>query len=80
MDNTTLTSAPKENNNVVLNRSASPYTLKEAATILRRSEKTVSRLIARGKLRRDETFWRVLIPRKDVDNYMEKNSEYSFSC
>jgi excisionase family DNA binding protein len=78
MDNTTLTPAPKENN-AVLNRSASPYTLIEAATILRRSPKTVSRLIARGKLRRDETFWKIRIPRKDVDNYMEKNSEFSFA-
>ena len=76
MKNIILVSKSK-GNNAVLNSSA--YTLKEAAIILRRSTKTVSRLIARGKLRRDETFWRVRIPRKDVDSYMDKNSEYAFS-
>ena len=71
--------SPAPESNAVLNSPASPYTLKEAAAILRRSEKTVSRQIQRGELRRDKTFWKIRIPRKDVDNFMEKKSAYSFA-
>lgn len=58
------------------NRAA--YTLCEAATVLRMSEKSVRRQIDRGKLRRCTAFGRVLIPRKDVDTFMEKHSAYAF--
>jgi hypothetical protein len=51
------------------------YTLKEAAFHLRRCEKSVTRLINRGKLRRDKNFWKIMIPCKDVDNYGENHSE-----
>ena len=56
----------------------SPYTLREAALILRMSEKSVRRQIDRGNLRRCESFGRVLIPKKDVDDFMEKQS--GFAC
>jgi len=79
----TINIQPKENevtSGIAVSSSATAYTLKEAETILRRSEKTVSRLIARGKLRRDETFWKIRIPRKDVDNFIERNSDYAFAA
>ena len=72
------TALDPQNSNAILPPANVPaYTLAEAATILRRSEKTVSRLIERGKLRRDNTFWRVMIPRKDVDTFFEKHSAYA---
>jgi len=55
------------------------YTLAESATRLRMSEKTVRRHIDRGNLRRCNKSWRVLIPRKDVDTFFERNSEYAFA-
>ncbi len=78
----TINIQPKEHevtSGIAVSSSATAYTLKEAATILRRSTKTVSRLIARGKLRRDETIYHIRIPRKDVDKFMEKNSDFAFS-
>ncbi len=62
----------------VLNPAA--YTLEEAAIKLRRSGKTIRRLIDRGLLRRDKTFYKVMIPRKDVDSFFERNSAYSFAA
>jgi hypothetical protein len=46
------------------------YTLLESARLLRRSEKSVRRLIDSGRLRRDPTSYRILIPRSDVDNFI----------
>ena len=55
------------------------YTIAETAIALRMSEKSVRRQIERGHLRRCTKFGRVLIPRKDVDNFFERNSEYAFA-
>jgi len=60
-----------------LSTSNSPYTITEAAKVLRMSEKSVRRQIDRGNLRRCTKFGRVLIPRKDVDSFMEKFSAYA---
>jgi excisionase family DNA binding protein len=57
----------------------SPYTIAEAANFLRMSEKSVRRQIDRGHLRKCKVFGRVLIPRKDVDTFIEKFSAYSFA-
>ena len=57
--------------NELIPHNALCYSLPEAAIKLQRSEKTVRRLIDRGLLRRDQTFWRVRIPRKDVDNFFD---------
>lgn len=57
----------------------SPYTIVEAANVLRMSEKSVRRQIDRGNLRKCKVFGRVLIPRKDVDTFIEKFSAYSFA-
>lgn len=58
----------------------SPYTIREAAMLLRMSEKSVRRQIARGHLRRCTKYGRVLIPRKDVDTFMERHSAYAFAA
>jgi excisionase family DNA binding protein len=58
---------------------SSPYTIAEAATLLRMSDKSVRRQINRGNLRKCKVFGRVLIPRKDVDTFIEKFSAYSFN-
>ena len=58
---------------------SSPYTIAEAATVLRMSDKSVRRQIDRGHLRKCKVFGRVLIPRKDVDTFIEKFSAYSFA-
>lgn len=55
------------------------YTLKEAAFKLRMSEKSVRRLIYRGHIRMCKPFGRIRIPCGDVDTFIERNSEYSFS-
>ena len=55
------------------------YTISETAIVLRMSEKSMRRQIDRGHLRRCTKFGRVLIPRKDVDNFFERNSEYVFA-
>ncbi len=44
-------------------------TLAEAAEELRCSEKTVTRMLKAGKLRRNLDYYRVLIPAEDVDRY-----------
>lgn len=54
------------------------YYIDEAAIKLRMSSKSVRRQIARGNLRQCKVFGRVLIPRKDVDTFIEKYSSYSF--
>lgn len=64
----------------VLPSPSSPYTVDEAAVILRVSVKTVRRLIVRGCLRRCDKVGRVLIPRKDVDTFIERNSSYAFAA
>jgi excisionase family DNA binding protein len=70
----------KERINVDLNSAPnSPYTIPEAASVLRMSEKSVRRQIDRGHLRKCKVFGRVLIPRKDVDTFIEKYSVYSFA-
>jgi hypothetical protein len=56
------------------------YTIAETAIALRMSEKSVRRQIDRGNLRRCTKFGRVLIPRKDVDSFFERNSEYAFAA
>lgn len=56
------------------------YTLKEAAYKLRMSEKSVRRLIYRGHIRMCKAFGRIRIPCKDVDTFIEKTSELSFSA
>lgn len=53
------------------------YTVREAALILRMSEKSVRRQIDRGNLRRCKVFGRVLIPRKDVDTFIERLSAFA---
>lgn len=58
---------------------SSPYTIEEAADVLRMSQKSVRRQIDRGNLRKCKVFGRVLIPRKDVDTFIEKFSAYSFA-
>jgi excisionase family DNA binding protein len=78
MENLVSTPDRKENIAILSNLRNSPYTIAEAATILRMSEKSVRRQIDRGHLRRCNAFGRVLIPRKDVDTFIEKFSAYEF--
>jgi len=77
MDTTTI--QPKENNAVLNSLTPLAYTLAESATRLRMSQKTVRRHIDKGNLRRCTKFGRVLIPRKDVETFFERNSEYAFA-
>jgi excisionase family DNA binding protein len=79
METTILTPNPKENNDSLTRLANSPYTIAEAATVLRMSDKSVRRQIDRGHLRKCKVFGRVLIPRKDVDTFIEKFSAYSFA-
>lgn len=60
--------------NTVTDEQRLAYTISEAAARLRVSEKSIRRLIYRGLLRRCNKFGRILIPRRDVDNFMEKHS------
>ena len=46
------------------------YTKKEVAAILRRSTKSVERLMKQGLLRRDPTFGRTIFPKKEVDAFL----------
>jgi len=59
------------------NRIQTAYTVEEAAAILHMSNKSVRRQIDRGNLRKCKVFGRVLIPRKDVDTFMEKFSAFA---
>ena len=59
--------------------SVNAYNIEEAAIKLRMSVKSVRRQIDRGHLRKCKVFGRVLIPRKDVDAFIEKFSVYSFA-
>ena len=79
METSILTPNPKENNASLNRLGHSPYTISEAATVLRMSEKSVRRQIDRGHLRKCKVFGRVLIPHKDVDTFMEKFSAYSLT-
>ncbi|GEM_PF-2394311 len=80
MGDTNLTTNQKENDTGLNRLGNSPYTIAEAATILRMSEKSIRRQIDRGHLRRCKVFGRVLIPRKDVDTFMERHSAYAFAA
>jgi excisionase family DNA binding protein len=80
MEKPTLSNSKKENNAILNFVGNSPYTISEAAAVLRMSDKSVRRQIDRGHLRRCKAFGRVLIPRKDVDSFIEKCSDYSFSA
>jgi excisionase family DNA binding protein len=51
------------------------YTLAEAATYLRRSTRTVRRLVDRGLLRRDRHSRRIIIPGTDVENLTTRFSK-----
>lgn len=51
------------------------YTLMEAAVKLRRSTRSIERLIAARQLRRDPTSYKVLIPVEDVDNFFANNGK-----
>ncbi len=59
--------------------SVDAYFIEEAAIRLRMSVKSVRRQIERGHLRKCKVFGRVLIPRKDVDTFIEKFSTYAFA-
>ena len=48
------------------------YTLKEAALYLNVSTRTVERLIQRGLLRRNKTLRKILIPRTELDRFLER--------
>jgi excisionase family DNA binding protein len=47
------------------------YTLKEAALFLNVSTRTVERLIARRLLRRNKALRKILIPRTELDRFLE---------
>lgn len=49
------------------------YTLKEAALYLNVSTRTVERLIQRRLLRRNRALRKILIPRTELDQFIEKN-------
>ena len=80
MEKPTLTLETKDNNAFLNSPAPLAYTIVEAAIRLRMSEKSVRRNIDRGNLRRCTKFGRVLIPRKDVDSFFERNSAYSFAA
>jgi len=80
METTTLTNNKMANCASLNCLDNSPYTISEAAAVLRMSDKSVRRQIDRGHLRRCKAFGRILIPRKDVDCFIEKFSVYSFSA
>ncbi|MEI9896737.1 MAG: helix-turn-helix domain-containing protein [Chthoniobacter sp.] len=48
------------------------YTLKEAAVYLNISTRTVERLIQRGLIRRNRALRKILIPRTELDRFLEK--------
>jgi excisionase family DNA binding protein len=48
------------------------YTVKEAALILRVSDKTIRRYVMRGLLRTSKAIRKVLIPVRDVDNFFDR--------
>jgi excisionase family DNA binding protein len=56
---------------IEVSRQLPAYTVKEAATLLRMSEKSVRRQIDRGRLRKCKGFGRVLIPSKDVNDFFD---------
>ncbi len=72
-----LINQPKENEAILSRPTVTAYTICEAAIALRMSEKSVRRQIDRGNLRRCSKFGRVLIPRKDVDTFIERFSSYA---
>ena len=49
------------------------YTLKEAAIYLNVSTRTVERLIQRRLLRRNKALRKILIPRTELDQFIEKS-------
>jgi excisionase family DNA binding protein len=48
------------------------YTLKEAALYLNVSTRTVERLIQRALIRRNKALRKILIPRTELDRFLEK--------
>jgi excisionase family DNA binding protein len=48
------------------------YTVKEAAVVLRYSEKTIRRLLDRGILRSTKATRKKLIPREDIESFFER--------
>jgi hypothetical protein len=48
------------------------YTKKEVAVILRRSTRSVERLMKQGLLRRDPTSGRTMFPKKAVDAFLRR--------
>ena len=49
------------------------YTLKEAALYLNVSTRTVERLIQRRLLRRNKALRKILIPRTELDSFLERS-------
>ena len=49
------------------------YTLKEAALYLNVSTRTVERLIQRQLLRRNKALRKILIPRTELDRFLERS-------
>lgn len=49
------------------------YTLKEAALYLNVSTRTVERLLQRRLLRRNKALRKILIPRTELDQFIERN-------
>jgi excisionase family DNA binding protein len=49
------------------------YTLKEAALYLNVSTRTVERLIERRLLRRNKALRKILIPRTELDSFLERS-------
>jgi excisionase family DNA binding protein len=49
------------------------YTLKEAALYLNVSTRTVERLIQRGLLRRNKVLRKILIPRTELDSFLQRS-------
>jgi excisionase family DNA binding protein len=47
------------------------YSVKEAAQILGVSEKTIRRLVARGLLRSSKALRHLLIPKKEIERFLE---------
>lgn len=80
MPETALTNSDEDTQKDNKRLGNSPYIISEAASILRMSEKSIRRQIDRGHLRRCKVFGRVLIPRKDVDTFMERHSDYAFAA
>lgn len=69
-------SAPEETTDASLIQKKSPpknnYTLKEAALYLNVSTRTIERLIKRRLIRRNKALRKILIPRFELDSFLQK--------